>query len=112
VLTGMPPLMPTAVLMTVELAVYGALAGVLYNGLRWSLVSSLIGSMLGGRIIYGVLRAYVVPLFGIEGIPMFVWITSTLGTSWPGIIIQLVVVPLVVAAAERMPLFAHLKRAG
>ncbi len=112
VLTGMPPLMPIAVLMTVELAVYGALAGVLYNGLRWSLVSSLIGSMLGGRIIYGVLRAYVVPLFGIEGIPMFVWITSTLGTSWPGIIIQLVVVPLVVAAAERMPLFAHLKRAG
>ncbi|MFO7942363.1 MAG: ECF transporter S component [Bacillota bacterium] len=109
VLTGMPPLMPMAVLMTIELGVYGTLAGLFYGNARWSLVTSLIGAMLGGRIIYGILLAYVVPLFGIQGTPILAWITATLGTSWPGILIQLVVVPLVVTAAEKMPLFAHLK---
>ncbi len=107
VLTGMPPLMPMALLMTFELATFGLLAGLLYQRWRWSLVPALLGSMIGGRVVYAIMFAYVLPLFGIAGTPIIAWITTSLATSWPGVVIQLIVVPLVVSAAGRLPLFAN-----
>ncbi len=111
VLTGMPPLapMPIAVLMTFELATFGLVAGLLYHILRWSIFPSLLGSMIVGRVVYGFIFAYMLPLFGIPTPPIAVWLSASLATSWPGIVIQLIVVPSIVVAAQRVPLFTRLR---
>ena len=57
---GMPPIFPTGIAMAFELAAYGIIAGYLYNHSRWqcviSLYRSLIAAMIGGRIVWGVVR--------------------------------------------------------
>lgn len=105
ILTGMP-LLPQAVGMTFELATFGFLAGLLYRQLNKPLLWSLIMSMLGGRIVYGLLGALVLPLFGMDRIPMWAPLTVGVATGWPGILIQIVVVPAIVSIAERLPVFA------
>ena len=55
-IVGKPPMFPTAVAMAFELCVYGLLAGLLYKLLpkkNGFLYVSLIGAMLGGRIVGG-----------------------------------------------------------
>ncbi|HHY47267.1 MAG TPA: ECF transporter S component [Firmicutes bacterium] len=101
-LTGMPPLMPPkAQMMTVELAVYGFLAGLLYRVLRQNLVLSLVVAMIAGRVVYGLLGAYLLPMFGLKAIPVFYPITGGIVGSLPGIIIQLIFVPTIVWLIER-----------
>ncbi|HHV62855.1 MAG TPA: ECF transporter S component [Firmicutes bacterium] len=101
VLTGMPPLMPpVAQMMMVELAVYGFLTGFLYGRLRQNAIISLVGAMFAGRVVYGVLGAYLLPLFGLKAIPVFYPITLGVVKSLPGILIQLVLIPAVIYLAE------------
>ena len=53
---GMPPLFPTATAMAFELAIYGLMAGILYNALpkkKINIYASLIGAMIVGRIVWG-----------------------------------------------------------
>jgi thiamine transporter ThiT len=64
-LFGVPHFMPDAVAMCFELAVYGAVAGLLYSRLprrRVNVYASLIAAMLAGRIVWGGAR---VVLYGI-----------------------------------------------
>jgi len=106
VLTGMPPLMPpTAQVMLFELGVYGFAAGLLHHRLHLGIFPSLVLAMLGGRIVYGLLGWLVLPLLGLPGIPLLYPLTVGLTTSLPGILLQLVVVPSVVYAAERTSVF-------
>ncbi len=101
-LTGMPPLMPPkAQMMVAELAVYGLLSGFAYRIKKFHVVLSLIIAMFGGRVVYGVLAAYVLPLFGFDPVPVFYPITVGLVTSLPGIVIQLVLVPSIVWLIEK-----------
>lgn len=101
-LTGMPPLMPPmAQAMMAELAVYGLLSGLLYKALRQNVVVSLVAAMIGGRLVYGVLAAYLLPLFGLNRVPVLYPLTGGIVGSLPGIILQLVFVPTVVYLAER-----------
>ncbi len=111
ILTGMPPLspMPIALLMTFELATFGLIAGLLYHVLRWSIFPSLLGAMIAGRVVYGAIFVYLLPLFGIPTPPVWAWLSVSLATSWPGIVVQLIVVPSIVAAAHRVPVFARLR---
>ena len=74
-LFGMPPIMPTGLAMMFELAAYGAFSGLLLQFLPkklYCLYASLIGAMLGGRIVWGIARfvlgqivgpAFTFPLF-------------------------------------------------
>ena len=58
-LFGMPPIMPTGLAMMFELAAYGAFSGMLLKLLPKKLpflYVSLIGAMLGGRIVWGIVR--------------------------------------------------------
>ncbi|MEW6082784.1 MAG: ECF transporter S component [Bacillota bacterium] len=106
ILTGMPPLMPpTAQVMLFELGVYGLAAGLLHHRLHLGILPSLILAILGGRLIYGVLGWLVLPLLGLPGIPLLYPLTVGLTTSLPGVLLQLVVVPSVVYAAERTGVF-------
>ena len=98
---GMPPIFPTGIAMAFELAAYGIIAGYLYNHSRWqcviSLYRSLIAAMIGGRIVWGVL------LTGVSGEP-FTWqlfLSGAFLTAIPGIILQLVFIPVLMVALDR-----------
>lgn len=95
VLFGMPP-MPNGIAMAFELASYGAILGFLYNRSRWkcivSLYRSLIIAMIGGRIVWGVVR---VAMLGMTG-NAFSWKMFMAGAflnAIPGIILQLIFIP-------------------
>lgn len=100
---GMPPML-TAVAMAFEMAAYGALSGFLYGRSRWkcvlSLYRSLIAAMVGGRVVWGVVR---VLLTGVAG-EAFTWRMFMAGAflnAIPGIILQLVFIPALMVALDR-----------
>jgi len=104
VLFGMPPLFPTAVAMTFELAAYGFVIGFLYGRSRWqcvvALYRSMIVAMLAGRVVWGVAQ---ILLLGIGG-NAFTWQMFMAGAfvnAVPGIILQLIVIPAIMVALNR-----------
>lgn len=103
VLFGMPPLMPTGIAMAFELAAYGALTGLLYAKLPKrpaNVYLALILSMLGGRVVWGIVR---VALSGVAGNP-FTWqifLTQGFVNAIPGIICHIIVIPVVVLALQK-----------
>lgn len=102
-LFGMPPLMPNGIAMCFELAAYGVTAGLLYKLLpkkKPYIYVSLIAAMLLGRIIWGVAR---VILLGLSKAP-FGWAAFMSGAfvnAIPGIIVQIVLIPILVMALEK-----------
>jgi riboflavin transporter FmnP len=104
VLFGMPPIFPTGVAMAFELAAYGFLAGFLYSRSRWhcifALYRSLILAMIGGRIVWGVVR---ILLSGVAG-EAFTWklfLSGAVLNAIPGIILQLILIPAIMVALDR-----------
>lgn len=99
---GMPPMYPAAVSMMFELAAYGALCGLLYQLLPKKTVNiylSLVGAMLGGRVVWGIVR-WVMMAGGTE----FGWQAFVAGAfiqAVPGIIVQIVLLPLLVLALQK-----------
>jgi len=99
-LTGMPVLWPQGVSMVFELAVYGLVTGLLYRGMKRNVYLSLIAAMIAGRAVSGAAKAV---LFGIAGKPfgMAAFISGAFTVAVPGIILQLVLIPVLVAALEK-----------
>lgn len=99
-LTGMPPVYPIATAMMFELCAYGLLAGLFYKKFKWNVILSLICAMLGGRVISGIANAI---FMGISNKPygFSAFITGAFVTALPGIIIQIVAIPLIVMAIEK-----------
>ena len=100
---GMPKLFPSAVAMSAELAVYGLVSGLLYRrlaGVKGRIFISLISSMLAGRLVWGGVTAV---LLGISGgtFTLAAFVTGAFTGAVPGIILQLVLIPPIVAALER-----------
>lgn len=104
VMFGMPPLLPTAAAMAFEMAVYGAVTGILYQKLPKNAVSiyiSLIAAMLAGRLAWGMVS---IVLYGIVG-NAFSWQIFMAGAflnAVPGIILQLVLIPAIVLALQKV----------
>lgn len=98
--TGMPVLFPTGVTMMAELCVYGILTGFLYRRKKWNIYPALIVSMLGGRAVSGLMNAL---LLGLSGTPygMGIFLTNAFVTALPGIVLQIVAIPLLVMLLER-----------
>ena len=110
---GAPP-MYAAIAMAFELAAYGFLAGFLYARSRWqcvvALVRCLILAMIGGRVVWAAAR---VILSGVSG-QAFTWqmfLSGAFLTAIPGIILQLVFIPAVMAALDRTGL-VRFRRSG
>lgn len=98
VLTGMPIMLPTAVTMAPELATYGLVTGLLYqklNNKRFGIYISLITAMLLGRIVWGLASIGVFSLLG-NSFTWKVYITNGFINAIPGIIIQLILIPVLV----------------
>lgn len=99
-LTGMPPLYPVGISMIFELGTYGALTALLYRATKGKIYPSLIGGMLGGRIVMGIVNAII---FSVAGNPYGVsaFISAAFINALPGIIIQLIVIPAIVYALKK-----------
>lgn len=114
VVFGMPPMYPTAVAMAFEMAVYGGLAGLLYRLLprkKSTIYVVLVIAMIAGRIVLG--AAHVI-LAGLSG-SVYTWSAFLAGAvtdAVPGIVLQLVLIPLVVMAMERAGLSLNCPKAG
>ncbi len=104
--SGMPALMVLPQII-VELSVYGLVAGVLRQSFKLRVIWSLLGAMVAGRLALLVtvsllyLGGEVYSPVGVAANPLdVVWPVIRLGL--PGIIIQLVTIPLVIKVAERV----------
>ncbi len=96
---GMPPLYPNAIWMALELATYGFVIGFLYFKMKKQtvpyLLLSLVIAMLAGRVAWGVSKAILLGVGG-KGFTMHAFIVGGFIEAIPGIIIQLVLVPLII----------------
>jgi uncharacterized membrane protein len=100
VLTGMPVLMPMAFIMMVELGIYG-LAVSLLKEKGTNNIITLVTAMVLGRIAAGIMVAILVSLVGIRFAPPVTFLTSAVTTSIPGILIQLIFIPVLLTAVKK-----------
>ncbi len=103
VVFGMPVLFPTAVAMAFELAVYGGMAGFLYHVLPrklWAVYVTLILSMIAGRLVWGSVQALLAGLTG-NAFTLSLFLAGAVTNALPGIILQLILIPILVTAMER-----------
>ncbi len=100
---GMPPLFPKAICMSFELAAYGAVCGVMYSLLprrKASVYISLIIAMLAGRAVWGVAMMICMGISG-GAFGLAAFVASAFTGAIPGIIVQLVLIPLLVMVLDK-----------
>ena len=102
--TGMPPL---ALLpgMMVECGTYGLVSGLMMRYVRTGrllpdLYISMLAAMVLGRTVSGLAKALIFT----PGIAPFAWVTTSLVAGIPGIVIQLVLMPLLIFTLTRAKL--------
>ncbi|MGG7076720.1 ECF transporter S component [Clostridium sardiniense] len=90
-LTGMPPIFPVAIIMSLELGCYGLTLGILLK--RRSILVSLIITLLVGRVVSCIANFIILGVvqntFAFSAFLMGAFITAL-----PGIIIQLILIPI------------------
>ncbi|MEA4883584.1 MAG: ECF transporter S component [Clostridia bacterium] len=99
---GMPPLFPTAVVMSFELAAYGFATGWfrrLFPKKSVFVYPTLILSMLLGRVVWGT-ASYVILGFADRAFGWKAFVAGAFVNALPGIILQLVVIPVVIIALD------------
>ena len=96
-LTGMPPAFPTLPIMLAELAAYGWVSG--YARRRAKLWTALIAALLSGRIAAGLMLWGLAHWVNLQWTP-WGYLTLTLAKGLPGLIIQLIFIPLIVRRLE------------
>ena len=102
VLFGMPPMFPTAVCMAFELAAYGLAAGALYQILpkkKGSVYTALICAMILGRAVWGMAMMVCA---GAEAFGMAAFVAGAVTTALPGILLQLLLIPVIVIMMEKV----------
>ena len=100
-ITTMPPaaMLPS---MMVECATYGLVSGLMMRFVRTKrytvdLYISMVTAMFAGRLISGLAKAWIFS----PGAAPFAWVTTSLLTGIPGIVLQLVLMPLVIFALTK-----------
>lgn len=99
---GMPPIFPKALCMAFELAAYGAIAGIMHKLLpkkKPYIYCSLITAMIVGRLIWGAAMFICVGISG-GSFTFSAFIAGAVTNAIPGIIVQIVLVPLIVMLLE------------
>lgn len=99
---GMPPIW-IAIPMAFEMATYGAIAGLLYRKLPktgWRIYASLISAMVAGRLVWGLVKFLLAGLQGTE-FSLALFLSGAVTTAIPGIILQLILIPILVVVMER-----------
>ena len=102
VIFGMPVMVPGAVAMAFELAVYGLISGILYRLLpkkKWSIYVTLIVAMLAGRVVWGIARLIIAGLSG-NSFTWALFLAGAFTNAIPGIILHIVLIPIIVMVLE------------
>lgn len=106
--TGMPgaAMLPA---MIIELAIYGLVSGMMmhlvHTGKQISdIYISLLTAMLSGRIITGIVTAYI---FTPESYSLKFWATSYFVSCFPAIILQLFLIPIIYTALQKTELLPN-----
>ncbi len=105
---GMPPIYPNAVCMAFELAAYGAVAGMMHKMLprkKTHIYVSLLSAMIAGRLIWG---SAMFICMGINGgaFTFAAFASGAFLNAIPGIIIQIILVPILVMIIDSHKLAA------
>ena len=102
-LFGMPPMFPIAISMAFEMAAYGAVSGWMYRKVPHTLpmtYATLVTAMVAGRLVWGAVRFMLAGLTG-SSFPFSAFLSGALLTAIPGIIAQLILIPLIVTALKK-----------
>ena len=92
-LTGMPPVSPPILpIMAIELAVYGAMTGFVYNK-SGGVYAALVCAMIAGRLAAG-FGVYLAGRLCGFNVPVVVYLSGAVIKGVPGILLQLVSIPV------------------
>ena len=89
--------------MTFELATYGLVAGYLHNKLprkKANVYVSLLSAMIIGRLVWGFVMLVCLG-FDLSGFGIDAFLTGAVLNSVPGIILQIVLIPVLVISLEK-----------
>ena len=103
---GMPPLFPTAFCMAFELAAYGLISGILYHVFpkkKGYIYCSLIVAMIIGRLMWGAVQ-FICMGFDTSKFGLSAFWAGAVTTALPGIILQIILIPIVVMLLEKTKL--------
>ena len=106
---GMPPLFPTATAMAFELAVYGAVTGLMYAKFPKTnkmVYVDLIIAMIAGRIVWGAVSMICYSVAG-KGFTWQMFVAGGFVNAIPGIILQIIVVPILVIALKSAKVISY-----
>lgn len=95
---GMPLLFPSAVCMAFELATYGAVAGLMHRILpakKPYIYLSLVSAMIAGRLVWGCAMMICLGIGG-NAFTLSAFLAGAFTNAIPGIILQIVIVPVAV----------------
>ncbi|MFZ5518948.1 MAG: ECF transporter S component [Candidatus Zhuqueibacterota bacterium] len=96
-ITGMPPLFPTAVIMSVEGMTAASIISYFYKKRKSNFWVCLISALVGERVAYVLMLFVFLPLLGFPAVAV------TIGAivSLPGIALQGVLIPLILSALKK-----------
>lgn len=100
---GMPYMFPVAICMAFELATYGAVSGMLHSKLPRNKVSiyvSLLTAMVAGRLVWG-LAQFVCAGLDVSAFGLSAFWAGAVATAVPGIVVQIILIPVLVMALEK-----------
>lgn len=104
---GMPPIYPTALAMSFELATYAFVAGILYEKSHWQCIRALyrcvLTAMVAGRVVWGVAQVILLGIAG-NAFTFQAFIGGAVLNAIPGIILQLILIPAVMVSLDRTKL--------
>lgn len=102
-LAGRPEFFPTAFSMAFELAAYGLVSGLVWRRVKHTLpmmYAALVTAMVAGRLVWGAVRFVLAGLTG-SSFPFSAFLSGALLTAVPGILAQLVLIPLILTALQK-----------
>ena len=100
----MPKLYPVAIAMAFELLTYGLVIGLVYRRLAKKgmagVYAALVAAMVAGRLVWGVAEVVLLGLNG-NAFTAQAFLAGALLNAVPGIIVQLILIPAVMAALQK-----------
>ena len=97
----MPVFYPGAIAMSVELAVYGLVVSLVYRAFKkknvLAIYVAMISSMILGRIAWGIMQFILLGIKS-QGFTLEAFLAGAIINAVPGIILQLVLIPVIISA--------------
>lgn len=99
-LFGAPILYPNAIAMSLELCVYGLVAGLLYQAIKHknllTIYASMITAMISGRVTWGLMQLFLLKVKS-EAFTFQMFISAAFINALPGIVLQLILIPTIIS---------------